>query len=194
VKNIKLRRPTRVPSKIHPLHAARQITALTQEQFAQKIGISTPMLKLIEQSRRTLTNRTKDAIHLLTGIDPLSWNKKKLQSTLGHPFDKKTYDLWQMVRQNENEDAPKRVLNDRIKALEIIGTLMQREQKGVLWEHEFRQFIIKTVQRYKLVKPLASLKRELEQSGEKWPQEAFAAPKAPAYKATIATALLKSGI
>ena len=194
MKNIKLRRPTRVPSKIHPLHAARQITALTQEQFAQKIGISTPMLKLIEQSRRPLTNRTKDAIHLLTGIDPLSWNKKKLQSTLGHPFDKKTYDLWQMVRQNENEDAPKRVLNDRIKALEIIGTLMQQDNKGVLWEHEFRQFILKTVQRYKLAKPLASLKRELEQRGEKWPEEAFAAPNAPAYKASIATALLKSGI
>jgi transcriptional regulator with XRE-family HTH domain len=194
VKNIKLRRPTRVPSKIHPLHAARQITALTQEQFAQKIGISTPMLKLIEQSRRTLTNRTKDAIHLLTGIDPLSWSKKKLQSTLGKPFDAKTYSLWQMVRQNENEDAPKRVLNDRIKALEIIGTLMQQDNKGVLWEHEFRQFILKTVQRYKLAKPLASLKRELEQRGEKWPEEAFAAPNAPAYKASIATALLKSGI
>ena len=194
MKNIKLRRPTRVPSKIHPLHLARQITALTQEQFAQKIGISTPMLKLIEQSRRNLTNRTKDAIHLLTGIDPLSWNKKKLQSTLGPPFDKKTYDLWQMVRQNENEDAPKRVLNDRIKALEIIGTLMQRDNKGVLWEHEFRQFILKTVQHYHLAKPLAALKHEIEQTGAMWPEKAFAAPKAPAYKASIATALLKSGI
>ena len=152
------------------------------------------MLKLIEQCRRPLTDRVKDAIHLVTGIDPLSWNKKKLQSTLGHPFDKKTYDLWQMVRQNENEDAPKRVLNDRIKALEIIGTLMQQDNKGVLWEHEFRQFILKTVQRYKLAKPLASLKRELEQRGEKWPEEAFAAPNAPAYKASIASALLKSGI
>ena len=152
------------------------------------------MLKLIEQSRRNLTNRTKDAIHLLTGIDPLSWSKKKLQSTLGKPFDDKTYSLWQMVRQNENEDAPKRVLNDRIRALEIIGTLMQQDNKGVLWEHEFRQFILKTVQRYKLAKPLASLKRELEQRGENWPEEAFAAPNAPAYKASIASALLKSGI
>lgn len=152
------------------------------------------MLKLIEQSRRPLTNRTKDAIHLLTGIDPLSWNKKKLQSTLGDPFNRKTYDLWQMVRENENEDAPKRVLNDRIKALELIGMLMQRESKGVLWEHEFRQFILKTVQHYHLAKPLAVLKREIEQSGAKWPEQAFAAPKAPAYKASIASALLKSGI
>jgi len=194
VKTTKPRRPTRVPSKVHPLHDARQITGLTQEQFAQKIGISTPMLKLIEQSRRPLTNRTKDAIHLLTGIDPLSWNKKKLQSTLGDPFNRKTYDLWQMVRENENEDAPKRVLNDRIKALELIGMLMQRESKGVLWEHEFRQFILKTVQHYHLAKPLAALKREIEQSGAKWPEQAFAAPKAPAYKASIASALLKSGI
>jgi transcriptional regulator with XRE-family HTH domain len=187
-------RPTRIPKKIHPLHHARRITGLTQAQFAQQIGISTMMLKLIEQSRRPLTDRVKDAIHLVTGIGPASWDKKSLHSSLGKPFDNKTYSLWQMVRQNENEDAPKRVLNDRIKALELIGMLMQRESKGVLWEHEFRQFILKTVQHYNLAKPLASLKRKLEQRGEKWPEEAFAAPKAPAYKASIATALLKSGI
>ena len=185
---------TTFPKNPHPLHYARQITGLTQADFAKQIGISTILLKLIEQSRRPLTPRTKDAIHLFTGIDPLSWSKKKLQSTLGKPFDQKTYSLWQMVHQNENEDAPKRVLNDRIKALEIIGTLMQRDNKGVLWEHEFRQFILKTVQRYKLAKPLASFKRELEQRDQKWPEQAFAAPKAPAYKATIAKALLKSGI
>ena len=190
----KIKPATTFPKNPHPLHYARQITGLTQEDFAKKIGISTILLKLIEQSRRPLTPRTKDAIHLFTGIDPLSWSKKKLQSTLGHPFNQKTYSLWQMVRQDENEDAPKRVLNDRVKALELIGTLMQREQKGVLWEHEFRQFILKTVKHYNLTKPLASLKREIEQRGQKWPEEAFAAPKAPAYKATIAKALLKADI
>jgi len=167
---------------------------MTQAQFAQRIGISTMMLKLIEQCRRPLTDRVKDAIHLVAGIDPASWGKRSLQSTLGKPFDDKTYSLWQMVRQNENEDAPKRVLNDRVKALELIGTLMEREQKGVLWEHEFRQFILKTVKHYNLTKPLASLKREIEQRGQKWPEEAFATPKAPAYKATIAKALLKADI
>jgi len=190
----KIKPATTFPKNPHPLHYARQITGLTQEDFAKKIGISTILLKLIEQSRRPLTPRTKDAIHLFTGIDPLSWSKKKLQSTLGHPFNQKTYSLWQMVRQDENEDAPKRVLNDRVKALELIGTLMEREQKGVLWEHEFRQFILKTVKHYNLTKPLASLKRELEQRGQKWPEQAFAAPKAPAYKATIAKALLKADI
>jgi len=191
VKINKARRPTRVPAKIHPLHTVRQITGLTQADFAKQIGISTILLKLIEQSRRPLTPRTKDAIHLLTGIDPLSWSKKKLQSTLGKPFNQKTYSLWQMVRQDENEDAPKRVLNDRIKALELIGTLMEREQKGVLWEHEFRQFILKTVKHYNLTKPLASLKRELEQRGEVWPEEAFSAPKEVAKRATAAAAMLK---
>jgi len=71
---------------------------------------------------------------------------------------------------------------------------MQQDNKGVLWEHEFRQFILKTVQHYHLAKPLAALKRELEQRGEKWPEEAFAAPNAPAYKATIAKAILKADI
>jgi len=167
---------------------------MTQAQFAQRIGISTMMLKLIEQCRRPLTDRVKDAIHLVTGINPASWSKKTLQSTLGYPFNHNSYKCWQMVCQDENEDAPKRVLNDRIKALELIGMLMQRESKGVLWEHEFRQFILKNVKHYNLTKPLAALKRELEQRGEKWPEEAFAAPKAPAYKATIAKALLKAGV
>ena len=187
-------RPTRIPKKIHPLHHARRITGLTQAEFARRIGISTMMLKLIEQCRRPLTDRVKDAIHLVTGIDPASWGKKKPKSTLGHPFNLGSYKWWQMVCQDENEAAPKRVLNDRVKALELIGNLMQKEQKGVLWEHEFRQFILKTVQHYHLAKPLAVLKREIEQSGEKWPEQAFAAPKAPAYKASIASALLKSGI
>jgi len=190
----KIKPATTFPKNPHPLHYARQITGLTQAEFAKQIGISTILLKLIEQSRRPLTTRTKDAIHLFTGIDPLSWSKKKLQSTLGKPFDAKTYSLWQMVHQNENEDAPKRVLNDRVKALELIGTLTQRDNKGVLWEHEFRQFILKTVQHYHLAKPLAALKHEIEQTGAMWPEQAFAAPKAPAYKASIATALLKSGI
>ena len=186
--------PTRIPKKIHPLHYARRITGLTQAEFAQRIGISTMMLKLIEQSRRPLTDRVKDAIHLVTGIDPASWGKKKLQSTLGHPFNLNSYKWWQMVCQDENEAAPKRVVSDRVKALELIGRLMQKEQKGVLWEHEFRQFILKTVQHYHLAKPLAALKREIEQSDAKWPEEAFAAPKAAGFRASIANAALRSGI
>jgi transcriptional regulator with XRE-family HTH domain len=167
---------------------------MTQAEFAQRIGISTMMLKLIEQCRRPLTDRVKDAIHLVTGIDPDSWGKKKLKSTLGHPFNHDSYSWWQMVCQDENEAAPKRVLNDRVKALELIGKLMQKEQRGVLWEHEFRQFILKTVQHYHLAKPLAALKREIEQSGAKWPEEAFAAPKAAGLRSAIATAALRSGI
>jgi len=187
-------RPTRTPKKVHPLHHARRITGLTQAEFAQRIGISTMMLKLIEQCRRPLTDRVKDAIHLVTGIDPDSWGKKKLQSTLGHPFNHDSYSWWQMVCQDENEAAPKRVLNDRVKALELIGKLMQKEQKGVLWEHEFRQFILKTVQHYHLAKPLAALKREIEQSDAKWPEEAFAAPQPAGFRSAIATAALRSGI
>ncbi|NDA27079.1 MAG: hypothetical protein EBZ05_09690 [Verrucomicrobia bacterium] len=186
-------RPTRIPKKIHPLHHVRRITGMTQAEFAQRIGISTMLLKLIEQCRRPLTDRVKDAIHLVTGIDPVSWNKKKLQSTLGHTFDENSYKWWQMVCQDENENAPKRVLDERIKALELVGKVMEQEQKGVLWEHEFRQFILKTVLRYDLAKPLSALKREIEQSGAKWPEEAFAAPKAAGFKATIASVALKSG-
>lgn len=190
---VKSPRPTRIPKKIHPLHHARRITGLTQAQFAQRVGISTMMLKLIEQSRRPLTDRIKDAIHLVTGIDPASWGKKKLQSTLGQPFDQKSYEWWKMVCQDENENAPKRVLNERQKALELVGKVMQKQEKGVLWENEFRQFILKTIQHYNLAKDLAALKREMEQSGAKWPEEAFAAPKAAGLKASIATAALKAG-
>jgi len=150
------------------------------------------MLKLIEQSRRPLSDRVKDAIHLLTGIDPASWCKKQLRSTLRHPFDRNAYEKWQMVCQDENEKAPQRVLKDRVKALELLGRVMEQEKKGLLWEHEFRQFLLKTIQHYRLAKPLAALRRELEQSGAKWPDEAFEAPKAAGFRAAIAETILKN--
>ena len=185
-------RPTRIPKKIHPLHHVRRITGMTQAEFAQRLGISTMMLKLIEQSRRPMSDRVKDAIHLLTGIDPASWDKKQLRSTLNHPFDRNTYEKWQMVCQDENENAPQRVLKERVKALELLGRVMEQEKKGLLWEHEFRQFLFKTIQHYRLAKPLAALKRELEQTGAKWPNEAFEAPKAAGFRAAIAETILKN--
>lgn len=164
---------------------------MTQADFAQRLGISTMMLKLIEQSRRPMSDRVKDAIHLLTGIDPASWGKKKFRSTLNHPFDRNAYEKWQMVCQDENENAPKRVVNERVKALELLGRVMEREKKGLLWEHEFRQFLLKTIQHYDLAKPLAALRHELEQSGAKWPEEAFEAPKAAGFRAAVAEKMLK---
>jgi phosphoserine aminotransferase len=38
VKIEKTRRPTRVPAKIHPLHTVRQITGLTQADFAKTLA------------------------------------------------------------------------------------------------------------------------------------------------------------
>lgn len=177
---------------MHPLHQVRRITGMTQAEFAQRIGVSTMLLKLIEQSRRPLTDRVKDAIHLVTGIEPTSWGKKQLRSTLGRPFSSEAWQLWQMVCQDENENAPKRVLNERIKALELVGKVMEQQKKGLLWEHEFRQFLLKTIQHYDLATPLAALKREVEQSGAKWPNEAFEAPKGAGFRAAIAEKLLKN--
>jgi transcriptional regulator with XRE-family HTH domain len=187
----KKRRPTRLPAKIHPLHHARQITGLTQEQFAQRIGISTPLLRNLELGQRPITARAARAIYLLTGIEPSSWAKKTPFSTLGRKFDSETYDLWQMVCQDENEAAPKRVTGRRMKALELIGQAMAKGQKGIVWEEDFRQFLSEVVKRYNLEGPLQEIKGELEQSGEKWPEDAFAAPKEVAKRATVAAAMLK---
>lgn len=184
-------RPTRLPAKIHPLHNVRQITGFTQEQFAQRIGISTPLLRNIELGQRPITSRAARAIYLLTGIDPVSWTKKTPFSTLGRKFDSKTYDLWKMVSQDENEAAPKRVTGRRVKALELIGQAMARGEKGIVWEEEFRQFLAEVVKRYNLEGPLQEIKRELEQHGEVWPEEAFSAPKEVAKRATAAAAILK---
>ena len=79
-----------------------------------------------------------------------------------------------------------------LRALELLGKVMEREKKGLLWEHEFRQFLLKTIQHYRLAKPLAALKRELEQSGAMWPKEAFEAPKAAGFRAAIAETILKN--
>jgi transcriptional regulator with XRE-family HTH domain len=184
-------RPTRLPAKIHPLHNVRQITGFTQEQFAQRIGISTPLLRNIELGQRPITSRAARAIYLLTGIDPVSWSKKTPFSTLGRKFDAKTYNLWKMVSQDENEAAPKRVTGRRVKALELIGQAMARGEKGIVWEEDFRQFLAEVVKRYNLEAPLQEIKRELEKRGEVWPEEAFSAPKEVAKRATAAAAMLK---
>jgi len=187
----KTRRPTRLPAKIHPLHHVRQITGLTQEQFAQRIGISTPLLRNLELGQRPITARAARAIYLLTGIDPSSWAKKTPFSTLGRKFDSETFNLWQMVCQDENEAAPKRVIGRRMRALELIGKAMANGQKGIVWEEDFRQFLAEVVKRYNLEAPLQEIKRELEQRGETWPEDAFAAPKEVAKRATAAAAMLK---
>lgn len=189
--NKKTRRPTRIPAEIHPLHKVRQITGLTQEQFAQRIGISTPLLRNIELGQRPITSRAARAIYLLTGIDPASWTKKTPLSTLGRKFDSETYKYWQMVCQDENQEAPKRVTGRRVKALELIGQAMAKGNKGVVWEEDFRQFLAEVVKRYNLEAPLQEIKRELEQRGEVWPEEAFSAPKEVAKRATTAAAILK---
>ena len=189
--NSQIRKATRLPAKIHPLHNVRQITGLTQEQFARRIGISAPLLRNIELGQRPITSRAARAIYLLTGIDPASWTKKTPFSTLGRKFDSETYDLWKMVSQDENEAAPKRVTGRRVKALELIGQAMARGEKGIVWEEDFRQFLAEVVKRYNLEAPLQEIKRELEQRGEFWPEEAFSAPKEVAKRATAAAAMLK---
>ena len=50
------------------------------------------------------------------------------------------------------------------------------------------------MQKSKWATCLASLKRELEHRGQKWLEQALVAPKAPAYKAATAKALLKADI
>jgi hypothetical protein len=106
-------------------------------------------------------------------------------------FDSETYNLWGMVSQDENEAAPKRVTGRRVKALELIGQAMAKGEKGIVWEEDFRQFLAEVVKRYNLEAPLQEIKRELEQRGEVWPDEAFSAPKEVAKRATAAAAMLK---
>jgi transcriptional regulator with XRE-family HTH domain len=184
-------RSTRLPSVISSLHRVRAVTKLTQPQFANRIGISTALLQGIELGQRALTARVINAIHLVTGVDPSSWAKKHPTSTLGGKFDEKSYDLWKMVCQNENEEAPKRVISKRVKALELIGQAMAQVDKGILWEADFREFLLRTVQRYKLEKNLQLMKSNLEKSGGKWPDEAFLAPQGAGMRASAASGIIK---
>jgi hypothetical protein len=99
--------------------------------------------------------------------------------------------MWQMVRQGENEEAPKRVLEKRVEALKWLGQAMQNTKRGLIWEEEFRRFLLKTIQRYRISKELEKLKREHLAKGGKWPDEAFLPSKGASKRASIASLILK---
>ena len=182
----------RLPKKIHSLHRVRHVIGMTQKDFAFQIGISSRMLQSIELGERRLSEDVVDAVYLLTGVTPESLKKGIPQSSLGGVFDFKKYQYWQMVRQNENEEGPKRVMKERVEALKWIGKAMEKTKRGLLWEEEFRRFLLKTILRYGISSELEKMKAELMAKGEKWPDEAFEAPKGAAKRAAIAAAIIKS--
>lgn len=165
---------------------------MTQKDFAFQIGISSRMLQSIELGERRLSEDVVDAVYLLTGVTPESLKKGIPQSSLGGVFDFEKYQYWQMVRQNENEEGPKRVMKERVEALKWIGKAMEKTKRGLLWEEEFRRFLLKTILRYGISSELEKMKAELMAKGERWPDEAFEAPKGAAKRAAIAAAIIKS--
>jgi len=181
----------RLPSKIHPLHRIRHAIGSTQKDFAARIGISPRLLQSIELGERKISSEVGEAIYLLTGILPCSWAKGSPKSTLGGKFDQESYQYWQMVCQDQNEEAPKRVIRDRVKALELIGKAMTEGKRGLLWEEDFRRFLLNTIQRYRLSDDLAQMKNEMLESGERWPEEAFKTADMGGIRANIATQILQ---
>ena len=182
----------RLPKKIHSLHRVRHVIGMTQTDFAFQIGISSRMLQSIELGERRLSEDVVDAVYLLTGVIPESLKKGIPQSSLGGAFDFKKYQYWRMVCQNENEEGPRRVMKERVEALKWIGKAMEKTKRGLLWEEEFRRFLLKTVLRYGISSELEKMKAELMAKGEKWPDEAFEASKSAAKRAAIAAAIIKS--
>lgn len=165
---------------------------MTQKDFAFQIGISTRMLQSIELGDRRLNDDVVDAVYLLTGVTPESLKKGIPQSSLGGPFDLNKYLYWRMVRQNENEEGPKRVMEKRVEALKWIGKAMEKTQRGLLWDEEFRRFLLKTILRYGISGELEKMKAEWMAKGEKWPDEALEASKGAAKRAAIAEAIIKN--
>ena len=182
----------RLPKKIHSLHRVRHVIGMTQADFAFQIGISSRMLQSIELGERRLSEDVVDAVYLLTGVTPESLKKGIPHSSLGGAFDIEKYQYWQMVRQDENEEGPKRVMKERVEALKWIGKAMEKSKRGLLWEEEFRRFLLKTILRYGISSELEKMKAELMAKGEKWPDEAFEASKSAAKRAAIAAAIIKS--
>ena len=165
---------------------------MTQKDFAFQIGISPRMLQSIELGERRLSEDVVDAVYLLTGVTPESLKKGIPQSSLGGAFDIEKYQYWRMVCQNENEEGPKRVMKERVEALKWIGKAMEKTKRGLLWEEEFRRFLLRTILRYGISSELEKMKAEWMAKGEKWPDEAFEAPKGAAKRAAIAAAIIKS--
>jgi len=181
----------RLPDKIHPLHRVRHVVGMTQKDFAFQIGISPRMLQAIELGERRLKPEVAEAVHILTGVLPASLLKGPPRSSLGGIFDYQRFQLWQMVRQGENEEAPKRLLEKRVEALKWIGQAMQNTQRGILWDEEFRRFLLKTIQRYQISEELEKLKKDHIAKGNTWPDEAFLPSKEASKRATVASLMLK---
>jgi len=188
---MKRRLGVRLPEKIHPLHRVRHAVGMTQKDFAFQIGISPQMLQAIELGMRRLNPEVAEAVHTLTGVLPNSLKKGLPRSSLGGVFDNQRFQMWQMVRQGENEEAPKRVMEKRVEALRWIGQAMQDTRRGLIWEEEFRRFLLKTIQRYRISKELGKLKQEHLAKRGKWPDEAFLPSKEASKRATIASLILK---
>ena len=188
---MKRRLGVRLPEKIHPLHRVRHAVGMPKKDFPFQIGISPQMLKAIELGMRRLNPEVAEAVHTLTGVLPNSLKKGLPRSSLGGVFDNQRFQMWQMVRQGENEEAPKRVMEKRVEALRWIGQAMQDTRRGLIWEEEFRRFLLKTIQRYRISKELGKLKQEHLAKGGKWPDEAFLPSKEASKRATIASLILK---
>lgn len=181
----------RLPDKIHPLHRVRHVVGMTQKDFAFQIGISPRMLQAIELGDRRLKPEVAEAVHILTGVLPASLKKGPPRSSLGGIFDHQRFQMWQMVRQGENEEAPKRLVEKRVEALKWIGQAMQNTQRGIIWEEEFRRFLLKTIQRYQISEELEKLKKDHIAKGNTWPDEAFLPSKEAGKRATAASLILK---
>lgn len=181
----------RLPKKIHPLHRVRHALEMTQKDFAFQIGISPQMLQFIELGKRKLTPDLAEDVYVFTGVLPDSLKKGPPISSLGGVFDKQRFEMWQMVRQGENEEAPKRVMEKRVEALKWIGQAMQNTQRGIIWEEEFRRFLLKTIQRYQISEEIEKLKKDHIAKGNTWPDEAFLPSKEAGKRATAASLILK---
>jgi hypothetical protein len=99
-------------------------------QTDSSTGISSRMLQSIELRERRLSEDVVDAVYLFTEGTPESLRKGIPQSSLGGAFDFEKYQHWQMVRQDENEEGPKRFMKERVEALKWIGKAMEKPKGG----------------------------------------------------------------
>ena len=56
-------------------------------------------------------------------------------------------------------------MKERVEALKWIGKAMEKTKRGLLWEEEFRRFLLKTILRYGISSELEKMKAGVDGKG-----------------------------
>lgn len=124
------------------LKKLRKITGDKQSAFAEKVGVSYPLIREIECGNRSLSPQTANKIGAATGCNSAALMKGKLLNREGRaytPNDFKTYKSSEIGE--EDIELIRSTLKAQYKAFGTLLSMPSAKQKVYLFEVLFNQFV-----------------------------------------------------